>query len=346
MTTLGAVYLEAGLLSRLGGKVKELSGSIQTVAIVTDDTVKDLYLRPAIDSFERAGLRPLCFSIPPGEESKSAAMYIALLNWLAESRLTRTDAIAALGGGVVGDLAGFAAATYLRGIPLVQIPTTLLAMVDSSIGGKTGIDLPAGKNLAGAFYQPLATFCDPELLAPLPPEVLTDGWAEVVKYGMIRSAPLLESLSSAPLLAPNAEIIKTCIDIKQDIVQRDEFDTGERQLLNFGHTVGHAIETLSGYMVSHGRAVAIGMSVITRAAVRKGLCQPECQTALERALAVFGLPQQTDYSPAALYEASLSDKKRAGGAITEIIPRAAGECVLHKMPSGELLDWITLGVQP
>jgi 3-dehydroquinate synthase len=129
-------------------------------------------------------------------------------------------------------------------------------------------------------------------------------------------------------------------------VQRDEFDTGERQLLNFGHTVGHAIETLSGYTVSHGRAVAIGMSVITRAAVRKGLCPPECQTALERALAVFGLPQQTDYSPAALYEASLSDKKRAGGAITEIIPRAAGECVLHKMPSGELLDWITLGVQP
>ena len=338
------IYLASGLLSGIGGKTREVLGNAQTVAIVTDDTVKALYAQDVAESLKQEGFSPLCFSFPPGEESKSIETYCSLLNWLAEHRLTRTDAIVALGGGVVGDLAGFAAATYLRGIPLVQVPTTLLAMVDSSVGGKTAIDLPSGKNLAGAFYQPQMVFCDPGVLATLPSDVFNDGCAEVIKYGMIRDAALLQKLT---LLQQHlTEVIERCVSIKRAIVQNDVFDTGERQLLNFGHTIGHAVETLSRYEISHGSAVAVGMSVMTRAAVRKNLCPAECQSALERSLELFSLPGRTDYAPKALYEAALNDKKRAGGSITEVVPRAPGECVLRKMPVGELLEWIELGAAP
>jgi 3-dehydroquinate synthase len=340
------IYLASGLLGGIGGKIKASIESAQTVAVVTDDNVKALYLQPLMESIKQEGFRPVSFSIPPGEASKSAEMYLTLLNWLAENKLTRSDAVVALGGGVVGDLAGFTAATYLRGITFVQIPTTLLAMVDSSVGGKTGIDLPAGKNLTGAFYQPSMVLCDLDVLTTLSPEVFGDGCAEVIKYGMIRHVSLLEKLLSAPVHQQLAEVIDICVSIKRDIVQEDEFDVGERQLLNFGHTIGHAIEKLSGYEVSHGRAVAAGMSIITRAAVRKNLCPPQCQTVLERLLADFNLPNRTDYSPKALYEAALNDKKRSGGTITEIVPSAFGESVLRKMPVTELLEWIELGLEP
>ena len=341
-----SIYIAPGLLPGIGGKLRAALGRARAVAVVTDDNVKARYVQPVSDSLTQEGFCPLVFSIPPGEASKNAGTYFTLLNWLAENRLTRTDAIVALGGGVVGDLAGFAAATYLRGIPLVQVPTTLLAMVDSSVGGKTAIDLPAGKNLAGAFYQPSMVLCDPDVLATLPPEVFSDGCAEVVKYGMIRHDTLLERLIKIPVHQHLAELIVDCVSIKRDVVQEDVFDVGERQLLNFGHTIGHAIEKSSGYGVSHGRAVAIGMSVMTRAAVRKGFCPPECQAALEHSLEIFKLPNRTEYAPKALYEAALNDKKRAGGTITEVVPRALGECVLRKMPVGELLEWIEVGLEP
>lgn len=340
------IYLEAGLLPTIGEKTRALLANARTVAVVTDDTVKALYLPPVTQSLARAGFRVLSFSLPPGEASKNAEQYFALLNWLAENKLTRADAIVALGGGVVGDLAGFAAATYLRGIALIQVPTTLLAMVDSSVGGKTAIDLPSGKNLAGAFYQPSMVLCDPGVLETLPPQAFSDGCAEVIKYGMIRQGALLETLLEISVREQLAEIIAICVTIKRNIVQEDVFDTGERQLLNFGHTIGHAIEQLSRYEVSHGRAVAIGMGLITRAAVRKNLCPPESQTALERLLALFELPNRTDYPPQALYEAALSDKKRDASAITEIVPSAFGKCELRKMPVSELLEWIELGLEP
>ena len=340
------IYIKSGLLPEIGRKMRASMGKARTVAVVTDDNVKALYLRPVMESLKQEGFCPLAFSVPAGEASKSADVYFSLLNWLAENQLTRTDAIVALGGGVVGDLAGFAAATYLRGIPFAQVPTTLLAMVDSSVGGKVAIDLPAGKNLAGAFYQPSIVLCDPDVLATLQPDVFSDGCAEVIKYGMIRHDTLLEKLTSVSAQQDLAEIITVCIGIKRDIVQEDVFDVGERQLLNFGHTIGHAIEKLSRFEVSHGRAVAIGMSVITRAAVRKNLCPPECQTALERSLKLFDLPNRSDFTPKALYEAALNDKKRSGGNITEVVPRAIGECVLRKMPVGELLEWIELGHEP
>ena len=345
-TNTHSVYIAPGLLSGIGGKLREVLPRARIAAVVTDDNVKARYAHIVSESLEQEGFCPLVFSIPPGEASKSAEMYFALLNWLAENRLTRTDAVVALGGGVVGDLAGFAAATYLRGVPLAQVPTTLLAMVDSSVGGKTAIDLPAGKNLAGAFYQPSLVLCDPDVLVTLPPDVFNDGCAEVVKYGMIRHDTLLERLARVPIHRHLTETITDCVSIKRDVVQEDVFDVGERQLLNFGHTIGHAVEKLSAYGVSHGRAVAVGMSVMTRAAARKNICPPECQSALENALELFALPNRTDYAPQALYEAALNDKKRAGGDITEVVPCAIGKCVLRKMPVGELLEWIELGLEP
>ncbi|MDR0511686.1 MAG: 3-dehydroquinate synthase, partial [Treponema sp.] len=233
------INVAAGLLSTIGAKAREVFPKAETIAVVTDETVKALYLNTVEQSLTQQGFRAICFTLPGGESSKNAEHYISLLNWLAENRLTRTDAIVALGGGVVGDLAGFAAASYQRGIAVAQIPTTLLAMVDSSVGGKTAINLAAGKNLAGAFYQPSLVLCDTDVLATLPSGVFSDGCAEVIKYGMIRDRLLLEKIAARPLLNQHdqlAEVIATCVGIKRDIVQNDVFDTGERQLLNFGHT--------------------------------------------------------------------------------------------------------------
>ena len=338
------ILLADGLLADIG---KILSNKKNTnLAVLTDDNVKALYLQPVLKSLEQEGFNASWHSILPGEKSKNADSYFAVLNWLAESGLTRSDIIVALGGGVVGDLAGFAAATYLRGITLVQVPTTLLAMVDSSVGGKTAIDLPSGKNLAGAFYQPELVLCDPTVLSTLSADVYSDGCAEVVKYGMIRHKNLLEILLDTTIQDNIQKVIETCVKIKRDVVQNDVFDTGERQLLNFGHTIGHAIERLSLYEVSHGSAVAIGMAIITRAAVRKNYCPPDCQVVLERLLEIFELPNYTDYSAKELYEASLNDKKRAGGSITEVVPKVLGECVLKKMQLSELLEWIESGLKP
>ena len=341
------IFLANGLLSDIGKILRSMpQKDAQTVAIVTDDNVKALYLRPVLESLNREGYKTACLSVHPGENSKSTGSYIAVMNWLAENRFTRTDIIAALGGGVVGDLAGFAAATYLRGVTLVQIPTTLLAMVDSSVGGKTAIDLPAGKNLAGAFYQPHLVLCDPLVLSTLSANVFSDGCAEVIKYGMIRQEKLLNILLDMPIQERINHVIEICIGIKRDVVQNDVFDVGERQILNFGHTIGHAIEKLSRYEISHGQAVAIGMAIITRAAVRKNHCPPECQTVLERLCAIFNLPTLTDYTAEELYEASLNDKKRAGGTITEVVPKALGECILIKMQISELPEWIEMGLEP
>jgi 3-dehydroquinate synthase len=282
--------------------------------------------------------------VPAGEKSKSAEQFFALHNWLAENEVTRSDALIALGGGVVGDLTGFVAATYLRGVPFIQIPTTLLAMVDSSVGGKTGIDIPSGKNLVGAFHQPSIVLCDTETLKTLSPEVFHDGCAEAVKHGMIRSEKLLNMLGEKDIHMNLEKIIAENIIIKRDIVQRDEFDTGERQLLNFGHTIGHAVEKLSKYEISHGTAVAMGMSIITNAAVKKKICPHECLTVLKKMLNTFNLSNQFYFSSENIYQACLTDKKRMGDTITEVIPTALGVCELRKMPVAELIEWIEMGV--
>ena len=338
------ICIGQGILTSIGDTAKKLFPKTQNIAVITDNNVKALYSEPVLKSLREAGFHSLPYSIPPGEASKNADEYFALLNWLADNRLTRSDIIIALGGGVVGDLAGFAAATYLRGISYIQIPATLLAMVDSSVGGKTGIDLKAGKNLAGAFHQPSFVLCDTDLLDTLPVDIYNDGMAEVIKYGMLGSPELLIHLSEALEKKRLEQIIVQCITMKRDIVQKDEFDINERKLLNFGHTIGHAVELLSEYKIPHGAAVGIGMIIMTKAAINKKLCPPECLSKLSELLSRFNLPNKTGYSADALYKAAINDKKRQGAFITIIVPTGFGKCELKKIPAENLLDWIEMGL--
>ena len=307
--------------------------------VVSDTNVAPLYLAPALASLQAAGFEASSYVFPAGEASKCGENYLDLLETLAQRQLTRADLLVALGGGVTGDLTGFAAATYLRGVALVQVPTTLLACVDSSVGGKTAIDLKYGKNLCGAFYQPRLVVCDPDLLSTLPETVFSEGCAEVIKYGMLGSAELLDRLRETPIADQLEYVVAKCVEMKRDIVECDEFDTGRRQLLNLGHTFAHSIEALSGYAVPHGRAVATGMAIITRAAVRKGLCPPECLNVLLDLLERNGLPTETEYSPAALAEKALSDKKRSADTVTLAVPTAYGMSELMPRPVGELIEW-------
>ena len=254
------------------------------------------------------------------------------------------DALFALGGGVTGDMGGLAAALYLRGIPCVQLPTSLLSAVDSSVGGKTAVDLPEGKNLVGTFTQPHLVLCDTDALSTLPSAVLAEGWAEVVKYGMIRSPQLLSALAEGRAQEDLEWVVAHCVSIKRDVVACDERDTGERQLLNFGHTIGHAIERCGGYSIYHGEGVAMGMAIMTRACVRQGKCPAECWTVLERLLDKYHLPKRCDVAPERLLEAARADKKRRGEAITLIQPREPGECVLFRTDYGELARVLELGM--
>ena len=337
------VTIGRGLLDTVG---RQAAGQWKgrSVAVVSDSTVAPLYLNRVKDSLERAGFRVHSFVFPAGEDQKNGGTYLKLLEFLAARRLTRADGLIALGGGVVGDLAGFAAATFLRGIGFLQLPTTLLAAVDSSVGGKTAIDLTNGKNLAGAFYQPQAVLCDLDTLDTLPAEVFADGCAEVIKYGMIGDPALLARLETVDFRADPEELVARCVAQKRDLVEQDEFDTGARQLLNLGHTLGHGVEACSGYTVSHGRAVAIGMTLVTRAAVAFGRCPAEVLPRLRRLLERYGLPDATAYSAQALYEKTLSDKKRSGDTISLVVPIAWGASQLVRIPVSELPAWIERGL--
>lgn len=337
------VRIGHGILETLGRETAPL-GQGGRACVVTDSNVAPLYLGRALDLLQQAGLQAVSYTVPAGEESKHGETYLALLEYLAAEQLTRADILIALGGGVVGDLSGFAAATYLRGIPYIQVPTTLLAMVDSSVGGKTAIDLQAGKNLAGAFYQPSLVLCDPDALDTLLPEDFADGCAEVIKYGMLGSRDLLQALLERPLSEQLESVIAQCVSMKRDLVEADEFDTGARQLLNLGHTLGHAIEAGSGYAVSHGRAVAAGMAVVTRAAVRKGVCPLKCRTILEELLRRYYLPDRTVLPPEELYEKTLSDKKRSGDRVNLVVPVEVGKCALRPLSLDELRDWVETGL--
>ena len=337
------VTIGRGLLDTVG---RQAAGQWKgrSAAVVADSTVAPLYLNRVKDSLERAGFRVHSFVFPAGEDQKNGGTYLKLLEFLAARRLTRADGLIALGGGVVGDLAGFAAATFLRGIGFLQLPTTLLAAVDSSGGGKTAIDLTNGKNLAGAFYQPQAVLCDLDTLDTLPAEVFADGCAEVIKYGMIGDPALLARLETVDFRADPEELVARCVAQKRDLVEQDEFDTGARQLLNLGHTLGHGVEACSGYTVSHGRAVAIGMTLVTRAAVAFGRCPAEVLPRLRRLLERYGLPDATAYSAQALYEKTLSDKKRSGDTISLVVPIAWGASQLVRIPVSELPAWIERGL--
>lgn len=337
------VKIGSGLIAELG---KEAASVIRGrhVCIVSDSNVAPLYMEKAAVSLTSEGFTVEKFVFPAGESSKSAATYIELLEFLAEKRLTRSDALVALGGGVTGDLTGFTASTYLRGIAFIQVPTTLLACVDSSVGGKTAIDLKAGKNLCGTFCQPDLVLCDTDLLATLPSSVFSEGCAEVIKYGFLGNRELIERLSAQPIQSQLEYVITTCIDMKRDVVEEDEHDTGRRQLLNLGHTFAHSIERLSGYTISHGAAVAIGMCIITRTAVRKEICPAECLDVMVQLLKVHNLPIETEFSARDLAEIALSDKKRSGSSITLVVPDTLGRSILIKTPVEELENWAEEGL--
>lgn len=312
-------------------------------AILSDERVMALYGAQLKLSLEQAGFRVVSHAVPPGEQSKSLERYGELLAFLAGEGLTRQDAVFALGGGVVGDLAGFAAATYLRGIPLVQIPTSLLACVDSSVGGKTAIDLPQGKNLVGAFHPARLVLIDPDLLRSLPEAVYRDGLAEVVKTAAIADQALFHDI---PYDVDEEEgVIRRCIAIKAGIVQEDPRDEGRRQLLNFGHSFGHAIETLSGFQLSHGQAVSIGMAIIARASQRAGLCGREASGRLQSLLRLLGLPTLCDLPEEDIYRVLLSDKKRRQDRVTLVMLHEIGDCRLHEYGLDEARGILRMGLK-
>lgn len=329
------VLIGRGLLTDAGAMIAEVTGSARAV-IVSDDIVFPLYGRQLRESLEDAGLSVCEFVFPHGEASKTLETYGRLLEFLCQKHITRSDVLVALGGGVVGDLTGFAAATYQRGIKLVQMPTTLLAAVDSSIGGKTAIDLAGGKNMAGCFYQPELVVCDTALLASLPTQEYRCGCAEIIKYAVIGSAELFAELDKTPVSEQLEHVISVCVSMKRDIVQRDEFDRGERILLNFGHTFGHAAELCSGYALPHGMAVASGMAVMARSAAKLGLCGEEVPAAIAALLVKYGLPSSIDFPLDKMLPAALADKKLSGSLFSIVTPERIGKCRVEKLTHAEL----------
>ncbi|MBQ7768443.1 MAG: 3-dehydroquinate synthase [Oscillospiraceae bacterium] len=332
------VLIGAGLLNNLGQQLLSVLNKPCKVAIISDSNVWPHYGKAAETALMNAGFSVVNFVFPAGESSKNADTYLNILNFLAENHLTRSDAVLALGGGVTGDMTGFAAATFLRGIRYIQVPTTLLAMVDSSVGGKTAIDLPAGKNLVGAFYQPNLVLCDLDTLNTLPDSVFCDGCAEVIKYGVLYDRQLFDHLSEKGLKFDREAAIARCVELKRNVVAEDEFDTGARQKLNLGHTIGHSVEAQSNFSVTHGQAVAIGMAIVSKAG------SPAIYAELCAVLAKFNLPTTTDFSAEDLYTSALSDKKRSGGTVNLIIPREIGHCEIVPTPVEKLEFFIEEGL--
>ena len=336
------VLIEPGLLDRSGELLRQVSRA-KTAVIVCGEKVFSLYEARVRQSLESAGFQVLTFVHPSGEEHKNLNTYARLLSFLTRQHVTRSDLLVALGGGVTGDLCGFAAATYQRGVEFAQVPTTLLAMVDSSVGGKTAVDLPEGKNLVGAFYQPVRVLCDPDTLATLPEEQFACGCAEVIKYGVLGSEAFFDSLAETPVRQQLEDVISTCVQMKRDVVAEDEFDRGRRQLLNLGHSIGHAVEACSSFSILHGQAVAIGMAMITRAAVQLGDCPRESLDRLLALLERYGLPTRTEVPADSLFQAMAGDKKRSGDSMNLIVPQGIGRCRIQTVPVDSLKEWLLMG---
>lgn len=337
------ILIERGLLSQAGERIRAVLPRARKLAVVTDSNVEPLYGSGVLKSLTAAGFECRLFAVPAGEESKSPSQLAALWESFMDFGLTRTDAVAALGGGVVGDLAGFAAATVLRGVDFIQIPTTLLAQVDSSVGGKVAVDLHHGKNLAGAFYQPKLVLMDPDTLDTLELPQFMDGMAEVVKYGCIWDKNFFDFLATRPskqeLMADIKHILYTCCDIKRQVVTKDELDTGLRMILNFGHTLGHAYELAGRYVEwTHGQAVAAGMCAAARLGVKLGVTPQDVPAQIENALAALGLPTSIPCSMEDYAAAVGLDKKGAGADITLILLDKLGHAVPCRLPKAELLQ--------
>ena len=336
-----SVFIEYGLLARTGEHCLSLFPAGTRVMVISDSNVFPLYGETVMDSLRRAGYEVHSCVFPAGEQSKLLSTVETFYRALAENGFTRSDFIVALGGGVTGDMAGFAAATFLRGIDFVQIPTTLLAQVDSSVGGKTGVDLPFGKNLVGAFHQPRLVLIDPDTLSTLPPHFFADGMGEVIKYGCIRRPALFKYLMEEDAREHLEEVIYECVDCKRRIVEADALDKGERMILNFGHTLGHALEKLHGFSgLSHGEAVGIGMVLISKAAERAGLTAPGTSEKIVTLLERYNLPTKTDWSMEQIAEATALDKKSAGKNLRLILLHDIGDAYIYTLPRENLQEFL------
>ena len=338
------IEIAAGLLDQAGAKIRSISKA-QRAAIISDSNVDALYGERLQKSLEDSGFAVTRIVFSAGEKSKCLAELAKIYDRLAAAGITRSDLVVALGGGVTGDLGGFAAATFLRGIDYVQVPTSLLAQIDSSVGGKVAVDLPAGKNLVGNFYQPRLVLIDTELLRTLPVRFLHDGLAEAIKYGCIRDKALFEKIAAMrddeELLANIGGIVERCCAIKAEIVEHDEFDTGERMVLNFGHTIGHAVEKCCGYTAyTHGEGVGIGMVLLTRQTEKLGLTAPGTADAICKVLQKYNLPVDAPYAEADLLAGIGMDKKKSGSSITLIILKEIGSSFLQKTDWQALPDYV------
>ena len=337
------IHIAPGRLDDTGKLCQHVLPRATRLAVVTDDTVGGLYAHRLLQSLWARGYTASVISLPAGEQTKSLHNLGVLYDSFMEMGLTRTDAVVALGGGVVGDLAGFAAATILRGVDFVQVPTTLLAQVDSSVGGKVAIDLQAGKNLAGAFWQPKGVLIDPDCLNTLSDRAFSDGMAEVIKYGCIRDREFFELLdrcgSRAGVMDHIEQVICTCCDLKRQVVLQDERDTGLRMTLNFGHTIGHAFELAGHYETwTHGQGVAAGMNWAAQLGVGLGITPPEVVEQIRSILNKFGLPQDIPCPWETMTEAVGLDKKRTGDSITLILLERLGQAVPRRMKKDQLLE--------
>ena len=340
------VIIGNGAVSVLSGEIKKLCPGAVKALIVSETNVAPLYLEKVRDELTKAGLETVDYVFEAGERSKGIEAVAAMWNKMAEAGFTRTDIVIGLGGGVTTDMAGFAAATFLRGINVIQVPTSLLAMVDASIGGKTGIDIPMGKNQVGAFWQPSLVVEDTSFLKTLPDEVFTEGMGEVTKHAFIMDPVLLEKLEKAngnirddeDLLE---EIVAMNVADKASVVKEDENDNGRRQILNFGHTVGHVIERDSGFTKPHGICVAKGMGLIMDACVRAGTLSPDDAKRMKDLLMLYGLPVSDDITPEAIVKGAMNDKKKRGGLISVILVNEIGKAEIKKMTPEEFMGFLS-----
>jgi 3-dehydroquinate synthase len=326
------VLIAAAVLHEAGARLLAAGLPAGRCAVVTHPVVGARYAERLMDSLREAGFKPLLYEIPEGESHKTLATTQALYERFAADRLARDEPVIALGGGVVGDVAGFAAASWLRGVPFVQVPTSLLAMVDASIGGKVGVDLPAGKNLVGAFKQPVLVLADPETLATLPAAEFRSGLAEVLKAAIIADAALFEQMAGA---GPGslAQVVADAARVKVRIVERDPLEQGDRAWLNLGHTFGHALEVLSNYTLRHGEAVGLGMIAAGEMSAMLGISARDLPIRIRRMVERLGLPQQHAFDPHAALAAMGADKKRRGRSLRFVAPVRIGQVTVIEAPS-------------
>ncbi len=333
------IYIENNILSKAGRYIREVSGA-EKACIVSDTNVYPLYADALKTQLEENGFNVYDFVFTAGEESKTADTVLEIVALLAENEFTRGDILIALGGGVTGDMCGFAAAIYLRGIEYIQLPTSLLSQVDSSVGGKTAVDLPQGKNLCGAFHQPALVLIDTKTLDTLPQKYFSDGMAEAIKMGCIKSASLFEKIEKGSARDIIEDIIFECVSLKAGVVERDEKEKGERALLNFGHTAGHAIEKLHSFKgITHGEAVGIGMVMITKAAEGNGLCERGTAERIASVLKKYNLKTEDENSVEDIINAMSADKKRTSSGINFILIKRIGEGYINPVKNENIPEF-------